>query len=135
MSRGPGAIERAIARQIKADRERQSEVLSRRMPVMVTSWSLVMELYRPAQDGWHWQPSRTQRTSVVRAMHSFVRKHQQYALMGGNGRKELMIYDTDDPVSVAGARLFVTSRNRPSMMDVRSFMEREAERDAFSQAP
>ena len=61
-------------------------------------------------------------------MHSFVRKHPQYAMMGGKGRKELVFYDTADPVSVAWARLTIATRgNPPSLMDARAFMQREEE--------
>lgn len=45
-------------------------------------------------------------------MHSFVRKHQQYALTGGQGRRQLYLYDTDDPVSVMWAKLNVERRQR-----------------------
>ena len=45
-------------------------------------------------------------------MRSFVRKHPQYALMGGQGRKRLYLYEISDPLSVAWASANVTSRGR-----------------------
>lgn len=45
-------------------------------------------------------------------MGSFVRKHQQYALTGGQGRRELYLYDTADPLSVMWAKLNVERRQR-----------------------
>jgi hypothetical protein len=49
-------------------------------------------------------------------MRSFVRKHQRYALAGGQGRKQLYLYEADDPLSVMWARLQVANR-KPGSRD------------------
>jgi hypothetical protein len=59
-----------------------------------------------------WQPTLAQRKAVTRAMRTFVRKHPQYALTGGQGRRELYLYDTADPLSVLWAKLNVERRQR-----------------------
>jgi hypothetical protein len=38
-------------------------------------------------------------------MRSFVRKHPQFALTGGRGRKPLMLYEPGDPLSAMRAKL------------------------------
>lgn len=52
-------------------------------------------------------------------MHSFVRKHQQYALMGGLGRKGMWLYDTADLVSIAWAKMSVEQPKFVSLSDVK----------------
>jgi hypothetical protein len=103
MSKGPGRIERWVADAIARER--------RDLPVLVSSWSITFE-YQDYSRGWNyqWMPSRAQRQAVVRAMHSFVRKHQQYALIGGKGRKPLYLYEPDDPRSAMWAKLSVERR-------------------------
>jgi hypothetical protein len=54
------------------------------------------------------EPSNAQRKSMIRALHSFVRKFPQYALMGGTGRKSLLLYEPGDPVSAAWAKEMLT---------------------------
>jgi hypothetical protein len=63
---------------------------------------------------WDLSPTNAKRKAAIRAMHSFARKFPQYALMGGNGRKPLMLYDRDDPISVRHAELVITKRGRNS---------------------
>jgi hypothetical protein len=104
-----GKIERAIAAEIAAvtDTERSSSVLIR-------SDVLVGDVYCTGH-GWDaadWKPTLAQRKAVTRAMHNFARKHQQYALTGGQGRRELYLYDTADPVSVMWAKLNAHRRQR-----------------------
>jgi hypothetical protein len=43
-------------------------------------------------------------------MRSYVRKHQRYALAGGRGRKQLYLYEPNDPVSAIWAKLQVANR-------------------------
>jgi hypothetical protein len=61
---------------------------------------------------WNWKPTPAHRKAVTRAMHTFVHKHQQYALTGGQGRRILYLYDTADPVSAMWAKLNVERRER-----------------------
>jgi hypothetical protein len=51
-------------------------------------------------------------------MHSFVRKHPEYALTGGKGRKRLYLYEVGDEMSVAWARLSVEHRRHVALVDV-----------------
>lgn len=82
--------------------------------MLLSSWHVVNECFSPP--GWlafesHWNPTIAQSKSVTRAMRGFVRKSNQYALIGGNGRKRLYIYEPDDPLSAMWARLSVESRD------------------------
>ena len=38
-----------------------------------------------------------------------MKKHQQYGLMGGNGDKQLFLYDAADPVSIIWAEACVAT--------------------------
>jgi hypothetical protein len=115
MSRGLGHIERAILDAIEKDKERDEP-----MPAHVNSWTMTCEVF---QDGtWTFSPSIAHRKAVVRAMHSFVRKFPQYALTGGKGRKLLYLYEIDDPVSAAWARMSVARRGFVSLGEVRSVL-------------
>ena len=124
MSRGPGRIEREILRQIQADSLGFS---GKKLPARVSGWTVAHKLYNPARPGfptpWGWEPSRAQLKAVTRALHSFVRKHQQYALMGGKGRKRLVLYDAADPDSVLWAELTVSRRGFVPFMEVRRVKE------------
>jgi hypothetical protein len=40
-------------------------------------------------------------------MHSFVRKHPEFALMGGQGRKRLCLYEVADPEGVDWATAYL----------------------------
>ena len=51
-----------------------------------------------------------QRKAVTRAMRSYARKHQRYALAGGQGRKQLYLYEPDDPLSAMWAKMQVANR-------------------------
>ena len=85
MSRGLGRIERVIAARIASD-------AAYPMAVRLGSGQLAHAVYRPAENSgagignpgtlWSWKPNLVQRKATARAMHSFVRKHQQYALVG-----------------------------------------------------
>jgi hypothetical protein len=125
MSRGPGRIERAIFERIWKAATGGS--LGEPMPVRVRPWDVLLDLYRPADDYAHrWNPNQAtpaQRKAVVRAMHSFVRKHPGYALTGGKGRKELILYEISDPESVMWARLTVERRGFVSLVDVRAALK------------
>lgn len=70
---------------------------------------MLCNFYRPAC-AWDYEPTPAQRKAVVRAMHSFVRKNPQYALTGGRGRKQLYLFEPDDPVSAMWAKLSVERR-------------------------
>ena len=79
-----GKIERAIATEIAdAIKPRFGHSSS----VLVRSDVLVGDVYCPKDLNWDdeiaWKPTLAQRKAVTRAMRSFVRKHQQYALTGG----------------------------------------------------
>jgi hypothetical protein len=104
VSRGLGRIERVIAAEIAG-------AAGHRMAVHLSSGQLAIAVYRPKDDfGGTGRCTLAQGTAISRAMHSFVRKHQQYALAGGRGRKSLYLYETADPVSVMWAKLSVKHR-------------------------
>jgi hypothetical protein len=124
MSRGLGRIERVIAAEIvRAARPPHA------LAVHIGSHQLTDTVYRPTENSgagfdnpgtmWTWKPNRVQHKATVRAMHSFVRKHQQYALAGGQGRKRLYLYDTADPVSVMWAKLSVKRQDFVCQSDAR----------------
>jgi hypothetical protein len=98
MSRGPGKIERAIERVIRRDRRGG-------MWCAVTATDIEREIY----DAWFDLETideipvrerrarhHRQRVAVIRAMHSFVRKHKIYRLAGGQGRAPLVIVRADE---------------------------------------
>ena len=123
MSLGLGRVERWIAEDIEADKKAPHGP----RPVLVSSWSLAFNYqdYRNYQSGW--TPSRAQRKAVVRAMHSFVRKHPQYALTAWRGRKGLFLYEPADPVSAMWARLSLECRQFVPLSEVKAHMhEQEA---------
>jgi hypothetical protein len=111
MSRGLGCIERQI----------QSEILRELTPkanhtpcVHISSWDVVNDAFHPGYANyeiyWNWKPSRAQMLAVSRAMNSFVRKFPRFAVMGGQGRKRLYLYDRTDPMSVAWAKASVETK-------------------------
>jgi hypothetical protein len=124
MSRGLGRIERAIAAEIAGAARHPNP-----MSVHIGSHQLTDSVYRPQENSgagfgkagtkWDWEPNLVQRKAVARAMHSFVRKHQQYALAGGLGHKSLYLYDTADPVSVMWAKLSVKHRRFVSQSEAK----------------
>jgi hypothetical protein len=67
---------------------------------------------------------------MIRAMHSFVAKYPQYALMGGMGRKPLYLYELDDPKSIAWAEASVHERQPVALYDVRHLLKATYCRDA-----
>jgi len=73
MSRGLGHIERTI---LRMERQRR-----RKQRVSFDALDIVLNAY-PHREGWD---SRAHFVAVHRAMHSFVRKHLQFALVGGKG--------------------------------------------------
>jgi hypothetical protein len=74
MSRGLGHIECTILQMV----ERQQR---RKLRVSFSALDIVLNAY-PHREGWD---SRAHFVAVHRAMHSFARKHPQYALVGGKG--------------------------------------------------
>ena len=101
--------------------------------VFITSDALVWEIYQPEEERRYytvngWKPTLAQRKAVTRAMHSFVRKHQQYSLTGGQGRRELYLYDAADPLSATWAKLNAERRQRNPicLQDAKAFLERAA---------
>ena len=74
MSRGLGHIEGTILQMV----ERQHR---RKQRVSFSALDIVLNAY-PHREGWD---SRAHFVAVHRAMHSFARKHPQYALVGGKG--------------------------------------------------
>ena len=114
MSKGLGRIERVIAREIEdAYTPRHGSGPS---SVHVSSWDLAVDLFYPKDGSWNtdWSPTAAQRKAVSRAMHSFVRKHPQYALTGGQGRKRLYLYEPSDPLSTMWAKMSVEQRHHVS---------------------
>jgi hypothetical protein len=104
-----GKIEQAIAAAIAhaAEIDRFGGVGT----LMLTSRALAFDVYNRPID-YDFKPTLVQRKAVSRAMHSFVRKHQQYALTGGQGRRVLYLYDAADPLSVLWTNLNVERRHR-----------------------
>lgn len=149
MSRGLGRIERAILAQIEREKQSNERMLARlstmqvdpslerlldqhmeterQGAVLVSSWYLLCDLYSP-KDTWSfgWAPSNAQRKAVTRAMHSFVRKFPQYALMGGQGRKRLYLYEPANPVSAMWAKLTVERRKFVSRVEAEAAVVRAA---------
>jgi hypothetical protein len=120
MSRGLGRIERVIAAEIAGDARH-------RMAVHLGSGRLALAVYRPKDEfGGTGSSTLAQCKAVSCAMHSFVRKHQQYALAGGRGRKSLYLYDTADPVSVMWAKLSVEHRRFVPQSEAREALSPDA---------
>jgi hypothetical protein len=109
MSKGLGWIEWAILEEIEAMRARD-----RAGPgsVLLSSRMLSEACFGSA-------PSRVQHKSVVRAMHSFVRKGWGYALTGGKGRKLLYLYEPEDPISAMWAQMQVATTGDVSLSEAR----------------
>jgi hypothetical protein len=104
MSRGLGQIERLILDEIAESRE--PSYGGELGTVLINSHTLSLDHRLPGyQSDRNWQAPRARRQAVVRALHSFVRKFPRYALIGGQGRRCLYLYDTTDPLSVFWARL------------------------------
>jgi hypothetical protein len=116
---GLGLIERRIFAEVN-----RRDPSGAKPTVHVHSWELAMD-YMPSHE-WcaDWTPSRSQRKAVVRAMHSFVRKFPEYALVGGKGRGILYLYEVADPLSAFWARLSV-ARGVVSRSEAMKLMEAE----------
>jgi hypothetical protein len=117
MSRGLGRLERFILAKLE-----EVDSHGNRPPASAQATMLARDFYEPAD--WYtnggnrgphempalYVPTPAQRKAMTHAFHSFVRKHPQYALMGGNGRKTLLLYEPADPVSTAWAKAMLTRR-------------------------
>jgi hypothetical protein len=110
MSRGLGVMERAVAVDIARCKKRdvrQDTAFAGagfdlpEKTVMVTPWSVCVSLL----EGPFVPPSRSQLNSAARAMHSFVRKYPQYALIARSGRGCLALYERGDELSAMWAKL------------------------------
>jgi hypothetical protein len=122
MSRGLGRIERIILKEIE-----QTKQSNKPQPVRVHSWGLVCGLADTIDERGRWQdPPRATRKAVTRAMHSFVRKFPQYALMGGQGRRILYLYEPGDPLSTLWTQLNV-ERGPVSLTEAKSVMSQSQE--------
>jgi hypothetical protein len=108
MSRGLGRIERQIAEWITVTKSDSHGC------ILIRSGTLT--LHCPSRSGIKFL--RARRKSVVRAMHSFVRKFPEYALLGGQGRKPLFLYELADPDSVAWAQASVATKGVVLFSDV-----------------
>lgn len=96
MSRGPGALERFI------------EAVAGEGQYPWSTTELANDYFDPPDRHYSepdYMATPTQRSSVLRAMHSFVRKHPEFGLMGGKGRSNLYLYRKDDPLSEVWAKL------------------------------
>lgn len=130
MSRGLGRLERGILAAIEKHKARDGlafvapEILAKMKAD--PNWRChVEELRRPSPTLFNTvylhnlchprpvsEPYRAltlaQRKAIVRAMHSFVRKFPQYALIGGKGREAVLwLYEPGDPLSKIWAELTV----------------------------
>jgi hypothetical protein len=118
VSRGLGRIEQAILRAIE---KHKVDSRGAPIPLRLTSWHLVSECFPELFSTTTWShppPTLAQQKTISRAMHSLVRKFPEYALMGGNGRKRLCLYEPADPMSVLWARLAVERSDFVSLLDV-----------------
>lgn len=97
MSKGLGRIEREILKGIDRSRARSG-------CVVLGSSGLANTCFKDY--------TIAARKAVVRSMHTFVRKYPQYALMGGNGRKSLVLYEPSDPKSVEWATSITSFRDK-----------------------
>jgi hypothetical protein len=88
MSRGLGHIERQILEQLEEAKQFGGCIFTESRAITAGAFG-------------HNDPTRAQRLSVVRAMHSFVWKFPRYALCGGQGQRVLFLYDKTDPKTVA----------------------------------
>jgi len=117
-----GWIEKEIALQIERARKRSPP-----RPVQVVSRGLIRDLFGPAAFQ-PFLPTPAQRNTVARAMRSFVRKHPQYALTSGQGRRELYLYDATDAESVMWAKMNATRKRRGtySVIEMQAAMRESA---------
>src|SRR6187401_1804044 len=96
MSRGLGSIERFILDQVsKVDENGKKRVVLERGTLLARDYYMPEDV-RNQWESWRWEPSNAQRKAMTRALHSFVRKFPEYGLMGGNGRKTLILYERAD---------------------------------------
>ena len=120
MSRGLGKIERAIVRAIEVNRDAGH-------PAHVSSWAITLDVFEPKPEApgwrWMWNPTRSQRASVVHAMRTFVRKFPCYDLAGGQGRKPLLLYEPSDPLGGMWAQLFTETPGTPSLAGARRALD------------
>jgi hypothetical protein len=116
MSRGLGIIERLILHEIAT--AKRIGITGKPGTLLLNSWTLSLDRGLPGHPGgWalQWTPPQARRKAVVRSMHSFVRKFPHYALMGGQGRRDLYLYEPADPLSTLWAVLNVNRRRRNSI--------------------
>jgi len=78
MSRGLGHLERTILAMVERQRRK-------RQRVNFTASEIECEAYPGTP------PTRAQHVAVLHSMHSFVRKHPQYALIGGKRSQPLVL--------------------------------------------
>jgi hypothetical protein len=123
VSKGLGRIERHILEEI----ERAAEpdiIIGQPGAVFIRSRSLCREAFGAAT--WNYQPTEAQRKAVTRAMRSFVRKKQQYALAGGKGRRGLLLYEPADPLSAMMLKLELARKPgqpHPTTLNVRAWLD------------
>jgi hypothetical protein len=111
MSKGLGRIERVIEREI----EREGE------SVQLCTFALLCAAYVPNDPrGPFITFTPAQRKAVTRAMRSYVRKHQRYALAGGQGCKQLWLYEPDNPPSATRVKMQIANRRRRARSAVTS---------------
>ena len=122
MSRGLGAMERAVAKAIAQCRKRdegRDAILaahgqpSAPRPVLVTPRNVCDA--KP--------PSRAQLNSAARAMRSFVRKFPQYGLISGVGRGRLTLYERGDELSAMWAKLNSQRQNHEILTSAKAALE------------
>jgi hypothetical protein len=131
MSRGLGVIERLILGEIAT--AKRLVIDGEPGTVLLNSSTLSVDDTLPGHPvacALQWTPPPARRKAVLRAMHSFVRKFPQYALMGGQGRRKLYLYEPADPLSTLWAELNVNRRRRNpiSFCEARAELRRRRER-------
>jgi hypothetical protein len=132
MSRGLGHIERTILRMIEDNRREKrcyKQVGFHPSGIVHEAYGDWAELSRidalPYSERdlahlryWARVTTRAHRVAVLRAMHSFVRKHRRYALIGGNGTKPLVLVAASRAAALAkhyGVARVTTPRTRHAM--------------------
>jgi hypothetical protein len=102
-----GRIERRILELVEGA---ASDVVNSAQDVCLSADDIARDVYRCWPER---HPTRAEYVSVYRAMHSFVRKFPQYALIGGKGRTPLYLYEPDNPRSARTAAEWTERRRAP----------------------
>jgi hypothetical protein len=120
VNRASGRVERVIAAAVERSRGDHNAVL-------VSSWDVAYDPYRP--DGWalKWRPIQVQRRNTARAMRAFARNHPEFALTDAQERKPLYLFERDNLLSAAWAQLIAERRQFVSVSEAEQYLQRRAD--------